>query len=154
MAGRDSGPSDTCGAPSDLLTVSFLGRYQHRPLHLFGGIGLFLTLAGLAIEVLHAYPAAQRRAHRQHRPLLFFGVLLIVVGVQIGTFGLLGQMIVQSTDGIARRPIRPWWRRSPTTSASGGACERERARLSFQPAADPRVRQWRDEPTASRRSRR
>ena len=29
------------------------------------------------------------------RPLLFFGVLLIVVGVQIGTFGLLGQMIVQ-----------------------------------------------------------
>ncbi len=32
----------------DLLTVMFIGRYQHRPLHLFGGIGMALTLVGLA----------------------------------------------------------------------------------------------------------
>ena len=32
----------------DLLTVSFLGRYRNRPLHLFGGVGLTLSLAGTA----------------------------------------------------------------------------------------------------------
>ena len=78
----------------DLLTVSFLGRYQHRPLHLFGGIGLVLTFAGLVISL---YMTILRLSGERigDRPLLFLGVLLIVVGVQIGTFGLLGQMIVQ-----------------------------------------------------------
>ena len=33
----------------DLLTVSFIGRYRHRPLHLFGGLGLLLGLAGTVI---------------------------------------------------------------------------------------------------------
>ena len=33
----------------DLLTVSFMGRYRHRPLHLFGGLGLVLGLIGFAI---------------------------------------------------------------------------------------------------------
>src|SRR5205814_2292737 len=35
----------------DLLTVSFMGRYRHRPLHLFGGLGLALGLLGSAILV-------------------------------------------------------------------------------------------------------
>src|SRR5207247_4009689 len=35
----------------DLLTVSFLGRYRHRPLHLFGGLGLLLGAIGLALLV-------------------------------------------------------------------------------------------------------
>ena len=33
----------------DLLTVTFVGRYRHRPLHLFGGFGLALLAGGLAI---------------------------------------------------------------------------------------------------------
>ena len=35
----------------DLLTVSFMGRYRHRPLHLFGGLGLLLGLAGIGVLV-------------------------------------------------------------------------------------------------------
>ena len=35
----------------DLLTVTFMGRYRHRPLHLFGGIGLLTSLIGLVILV-------------------------------------------------------------------------------------------------------
>src|ERR671934_102704 len=35
----------------DLLTVSFIGRYRHRPLHLFGGLGLALGLLGTGILV-------------------------------------------------------------------------------------------------------
>jgi glycosyltransferase involved in cell wall biosynthesis len=81
----------------DLLTVVFIGRYQHRPLHLFGGIGAALTAIGVAIC---AYLTAVKigGAAIGQRPLLFLGVLLIVVGIQLFTLGLLGQMIV-----VARR---------------------------------------------------
>ena len=88
----------------DLLTVLFIGRYQHRPLHLFGAVGLLLTFVGVAISVyltivkIGGEPIGQR-------PLLFLGVLLIVVGVQLLTLGLLGQMLVlvrRERDGPAR----------------------------------------------------
>lgn len=77
----------------DLLTVLFIGRYQHRPLHLFGAIGLALTFAGVLISVYLTILRISGEAIGQ-RPLLFLGVLLIVVGVQLLTLGLLGQMLV------------------------------------------------------------
>ena len=77
----------------DLLTVSFLGRYQYRPLHLFGGLGLALTIVGVAISVYLTIVKISGEAIGQ-RPLLFLGVLLIVVGIQLLTLGLLGQMLV------------------------------------------------------------
>jgi dolichol-phosphate mannosyltransferase len=77
----------------DLVTVIFLGRYQHRPLHLFGGVGLVLTLIGVVISLYLTVLKLSGEAIG-HRPLLFLGVLLIVVGVQLLTLGLLGQMLV------------------------------------------------------------
>ncbi|MGH2951051.1 MAG: glycosyltransferase family 2 protein [Solirubrobacterales bacterium] len=77
----------------DLITVVFLGRYRNRPLHLFGGIGLALTFAGLAISIYLTVLRLSGEAIGD-RPLLFLGVLLIVVGVQLLTLGLLGQMLV------------------------------------------------------------
>jgi dolichol-phosphate mannosyltransferase len=77
----------------DLLTVTFIGRYQHRPLHLFGGLGLALTMVGLAISIYLTILKIGGAAIGQ-RPLLFLGVLLIVVGIQLLTLGLLGQMLV------------------------------------------------------------
>ena len=77
----------------DLLTVVFLGRYQHRPLHLFGGLGLTLTLIGVMIGIYLTALKVSGEAIGQ-RPLLFLGVLLIVVGIQLLTLGLLGQMLV------------------------------------------------------------
>jgi glycosyltransferase involved in cell wall biosynthesis len=76
----------------DLITVGFIGRYQNRPLHLFGGVGLVLFLIGLAIGVYLTVLKIGGAAIGQ-RPLLFLGVLLIVVGIQLGTLGLLGQMV-------------------------------------------------------------
>jgi glycosyltransferase involved in cell wall biosynthesis len=91
----------------DLLTVSFLGRYQHRPLHLFGGIGLALTLAGFAISIYLTILWLGGAAIGD-RPLLFLGVLLIVVGVQFLTFGLLGQLLVVARrDRVSPRPDEP-----------------------------------------------
>jgi glycosyltransferase involved in cell wall biosynthesis len=77
----------------DLLTVVFIGRYQYRPLHLFGGIGFLVTALGVAIG---AYLTALKIGGEAigRRPLLFLAILLVVVGVQLLTFGLLAQMVV------------------------------------------------------------
>jgi glycosyltransferase involved in cell wall biosynthesis len=77
----------------DLITVLFIGRYQYRPLHLFGSVGLVLTLIGVAISLYLTVLKLGGEAIGQ-RPLLFLGVLLIVVGIQLLTLGLLGQMLV------------------------------------------------------------
>ena len=76
----------------DLLTVSFMGRYRHRPLHLFGGLGLVLGLAGF---VLLAYLTVLKATGEAigHRPLLTLGVLLVVVGLQFFSLGLISELI-------------------------------------------------------------
>jgi hypothetical protein len=76
----------------DLLTVTFIGRYRTRPLHLFGGLGLLLGGAGAAVLVYLTVLKAAGQAIG-HRPLLTLGVLLVVVGMQFFSLGLLGEMI-------------------------------------------------------------
>jgi glycosyltransferase involved in cell wall biosynthesis len=76
----------------DLLTVSFLGRYRHRPLHLFGGLGLTLSLAGIGILLYLTVVKLMGHAIGQ-RPLLILGVLLVVVGIQVFSLGLITELI-------------------------------------------------------------
>jgi glycosyltransferase involved in cell wall biosynthesis len=79
---------------SDLLTVLFLNRYSYRPLHFFGGIGTVLTLLGLGISVyLTVLWFGGESIGR--RPLLLLGVLLLVVGIQFISLGLLGEMLLK-----------------------------------------------------------
>ena len=76
----------------DLLTVSFIGRYRHRPLHLFGGLGLLTIAGGIACLLYLTVLKAQGHSIGS-RPLLILGVLLVVVGVQLLSLGLIGEMI-------------------------------------------------------------
>ena len=76
----------------DLLTVSFIGRYRHRPLHLFGGLGLILGAFGTAILVYLTVLKILGNAIG-HRPLLLLGVLLVVIGMQFFSLGLISEMI-------------------------------------------------------------
>ena len=76
----------------DLLTVSLVGRYRQRPLHLFGGIGLLLGALGTIVLAYLTVLKATGEAIG-HRPLLILGVLLVVVGLQLFSLGLLGEMI-------------------------------------------------------------
>ena len=86
------GPERYARGLFDLITVLFIGRYQYRPLHLFGGLGFVLMLVGVGICVYLTVIKISGAAIGE-RPLLFLGVLLIVVGIQLGTLGLLGQML-------------------------------------------------------------
>jgi dolichol-phosphate mannosyltransferase len=84
----------------DLLTVTFMGRYRHRPLHLFGGLGLVLGVAGTAILVYLTVVKAMGEAIG-HRPLLTLGVLLVVVGIQFVSLGLLSELITSHHEDRA-----------------------------------------------------
>ena len=78
----------------DLLTVLFITRYTKKPLHLFGSIGMMLMLMGMSVN---SYLAVLWFMGQKigHRPLLSLGVLLLVLGVQFVSTGLLGEMITR-----------------------------------------------------------
>ena len=76
----------------DLLTVTFMGRYRHRPLHLFGGVGLLLGAVGTLLLVYLTVLKLTGEAIG-HRPLLTLGVLLVVVGVQLVSLGLVSELV-------------------------------------------------------------
>ena len=84
----------------DLLTVSFIGRYRHRPLHLFGGLGLILGLIGFAILLYLSVVKALGHAIGE-RPLLTLGVLLVVVGLQFFSLGLISEMLTSQHEETA-----------------------------------------------------
>jgi glycosyltransferase involved in cell wall biosynthesis len=77
----------------DLLTVFFLIKYTRRPLHFFGKIGSALFALGFAF-LLYLTFLWTRSIPIGTRPLLSFGVLLILVGGQIVCTGLLADLIV------------------------------------------------------------
>jgi len=84
----------------DLITVLFITRYTRRPLHLFGAFGLIFLTAGFAINLYLAI-LWMGGAYLSNRPLLLFGILLMLLGFQTLTTGLLGEMF---TFKSFRRP--------------------------------------------------
>jgi glycosyltransferase involved in cell wall biosynthesis len=81
----------------DLLTVSFIGRYRYRPLHLFGGLGLVLGVLGFTVLVYLSVLKFEGHAIGQ-RPLLILGVLLVVVGLQFFSLGLISELITSQHE--------------------------------------------------------
>ncbi len=76
----------------DLITVLFITKYTRRPLHLFGFIGLGCLGGGLAIN-LYLVAIWLQGEYLSNRPLLLLGVLLMLLGIQVLTTGLIGEMI-------------------------------------------------------------
>lgn len=76
----------------DLITVLFITKYTRRPLHLFGFIGLASVSLGFLINLYLLIVWIQGES-LSNRPLLLLGVLLMLVGIQVLTTGLIGEMI-------------------------------------------------------------
>lgn len=76
----------------DLITVLFITRYTRRPLHLFGAGGLLFLTAGLSINIYLAVLWFSGES-LSNRPLLLLGILLMLLGIQVLTTGLIGEMI-------------------------------------------------------------
>ena len=78
---------------TDLLTVMFLTRYMRKPLHLFGSIGLLLFLLGLVVNIYLGVLWFLGQGIGA-RPLLLLGVLLMLIGFQIVSTGLIGEILI------------------------------------------------------------
>jgi glycosyltransferase involved in cell wall biosynthesis len=91
----------------DLLTVLATTRYIKRPLHLFGTIGVLMGLLGFGVASYLSIEWFLGKTSLSNRPLLLLAMLLIFVGVQLVSMGLLGEMIVKNTArGIEQYSIR------------------------------------------------
>lgn len=90
------GISRTVRVLLDLLTVRFLLSYGTRPMQIFGLIGLLSIIAGLAIGTYLAFLKVAYNEALADRPLLLLSVLLLILGVQSISIGLLGEMIVRT----------------------------------------------------------
>ncbi|MDX1590353.1 MAG: glycosyltransferase family 2 protein [Balneolaceae bacterium] len=77
----------------DLITLLFVNRYMQRPMHFFGLFGVIFLIMGLGISGYLAVMKIFFGENLGDRPLLFLGILLIVVGVQFFSIGFLGEMI-------------------------------------------------------------
>jgi glycosyltransferase involved in cell wall biosynthesis len=87
----------------DLLSVTFMGRYRYRPLHLFGGIGVLMGAVGFII-LLYLTMLKLWGHGIGGRPLLTLGVLLEVVGIQFVSLGLISELITsQHEERIGER---------------------------------------------------
>ena len=86
----------------DLITTLFLNKYLSKPLHFFGLIGFFLSFVGFSINLYLSFywlynnyfiTAAQN--FTINRPLLFLGILLLIIGIQLISIGLIGELLVR-----------------------------------------------------------
>lgn len=77
----------------DLITLMFVHNYMNRPMHFFGSIGVLALVIGGGINLYMAYIKLFYDQALSDRPLLYLGILLVVVGVQFFSIGFLGDMI-------------------------------------------------------------
>ena len=78
----------------DLILMVFLMRYRQRPLHAFGGLGLWMATPGL---LMLAWLAGLKLLGHDvgGRPLLITGVMLLLMGLQLIVAGLVGEMLIR-----------------------------------------------------------
>jgi hypothetical protein len=83
----------------DLISVIFLSRYIQSPLYFFGQLGLLSFMSGFSIEGYILYlKYVLKEPFAAHIALLIFGVLLIFIGIQFFSIGLIGEMIANSNQ--------------------------------------------------------
>ena len=99
------GISRTIRVLLDLITVKFLQSFSTRPMQFFGTMGLMFCFSGFSISLYLTIVKLFRGANIGGRPLLLFGVVLIIVGVQFIGMGLLGEMLVRVYHESQKKPI-------------------------------------------------
>lgn len=84
----------------DTLSVLFLTRYENRPLHFFGMVGLIVFCFGLGVVLLLSlYYILGFGYTGGHLPLFLLGVLSMILGFQSFSLGLIGEMLVRKNPG-------------------------------------------------------
>lgn len=99
------GLSRTVRVVLDLLTVKFLLNYSTRPLQIFGLFGITAGVLGSVILAWLAYLRLFASQSIADRPLLLLGMLLVFIGVQLVTFGLLAELLARTYYESQNKPV-------------------------------------------------
>jgi len=84
----------------DFITIRFLTNYSNRPLHFFGGLGISSGFIGGLVELYALYLKVFRgESFLSHISLIVFGFVMMLIGLQLISLGLLGEMIIKKDDG-------------------------------------------------------
>ncbi len=89
----------------DLITVIFLSGYSTRPIQVFGTIGVIVGGIGSVWTLMLAFEKIVLGYPLANRPALLLAVLLVVVGVQFVSIGLLGEMLARTYHESQNKPI-------------------------------------------------
>lgn len=89
----------------DLMAVKFLSGYFTRPVHLFGLCGMIAVFSGTGITLVLAMQRLFWQTALSDRPLLLLGILLMIVGTQFITMGLLGEMLARVYHETQEKPV-------------------------------------------------
>jgi glycosyltransferase involved in cell wall biosynthesis len=89
----------------DLLTVKFLSGYSTRPIQVFGAIGLVVGLIGAMWTAILVFEKIVLGRTLHDRPALLLAILLVIVGVQFISIGLLGEMLTRTYHESQDKPV-------------------------------------------------
>jgi hypothetical protein len=83
----------------DLLSITFVTRFGKRPMHLFGSLGLLSFLLGFIISAYLLFAKIVFNEYKMtERPLFYFGLIIIVIGVQLFLTGFLAELISRNKN--------------------------------------------------------
>jgi hypothetical protein len=99
------GFSRTMRVTLDLMTVKFLSGYLTRPGHVFGSLGVVALTVGTMITAWLGLQRLLGATGLSDRPILFLGILLIIVGTQFITMGFLGEMLSRVYHEGQEKPV-------------------------------------------------
>lgn len=108
---------------SDLLLILFLKRFRHKPMHLFGGWGVFSLLAG---SLILAYLFLEKLLGHDiwGRPLMILGLVLFMAGLQLIALGILAELQVRTYyESQDKKPYRIRHVHDPELMETGKAAE-------------------------------
>lgn len=100
-AGKNHGVGMYLRRGLDILSLFFLMRFTQKPFRFFGGIGSIMVAAGLVTNLWLTFERLYARHSLTDRPMLILGVMLIVLGIQMFSLGLIGELIIFVNAGGA-----------------------------------------------------
>lgn len=92
---------------ADMMLLLFIRKYFQRPIHLFGILGVVFVLIGLLINAYLLIVKFGLGEEIGNRPLLIFGLMFILAGIQLFTIGIVMELLIRTYyESQKKRPYR------------------------------------------------
>jgi len=91
---------------ADMMLLLFIRKYIQRPIHLFGIFGVLLIMLGIVINI-YLLVVKLMGEDIGNRPLLIFGLMFILAGIQLFTIGIVMELLIRTYyESQQKRPYR------------------------------------------------